>query len=153
MHIDFAPLYRSSVGFDRLANLIENASNSTNQNGYPPYNIELLDENNYRITMAVAGFSDADMYSIDVEYWTRLLAEGKRYYIAEVLSSFRVWPNSASVRLFGSQSRSMHTFFQRLEKQFPEAISPADVRIGAMKSALLELARGGFYTWMKLKNK
>ncbi|MEH6626912.1 MAG: Hsp20 family protein [Motiliproteus sp.] len=61
MHIDFAPLYRSSVGFDRLANLIENASNTNSQNGYPPYNIELLDENKYRITMAVAGFSDADM--------------------------------------------------------------------------------------------
>ena len=61
MHIDFSPLYRSSIGFDRLANLIENASNSSSQNGYPPYNIELLDENKYRITMAVAGFSDADL--------------------------------------------------------------------------------------------
>ncbi len=61
MHIDFAPLYRSSVGFDRLANQIENASNSNSQNGYPPYNIELMDENKYRITMAVAGFSDDDL--------------------------------------------------------------------------------------------
>lgn len=61
MHIDFAPLYRSTVGFDRLANQIENATNSTSQNGYPPYNIELLDENKYRITMAVAGFSDNDL--------------------------------------------------------------------------------------------
>ena len=101
----------------------------------------------------IAGFSDADMYSIDVEYWTRLLAEGKRYYIDEVLSSFRVWPDSASVRLFGSQSRSMRAFFKRLEKQFPEAIGPADVWVGGMKSALLEVARGGFYGWMKLKNK
>jgi glycosyltransferase involved in cell wall biosynthesis len=58
----------------------------------------------------IDGFSDADMYSIDVEYWSRLLAEGKRYYIDEVLSSFRVWPDSASVRLFGSQSRSMTKF-------------------------------------------
>jgi glycosyltransferase involved in cell wall biosynthesis len=101
----------------------------------------------------IDGFSDADMYSIDVEYWSRLLAKGKRYYIDEVLSSFRVWPDSASVRLFGSQSRSMRTFFQRMEKQFPEAIQPADVRIGLLKSILLELARGGFYCWMKLKNR
>jgi molecular chaperone IbpA len=60
MHIDFTPLYRSSIGFDRLANMIENAS-SGNQTGYPPYNIELLDENQYRITMAVAGFSEQEL--------------------------------------------------------------------------------------------
>ncbi len=101
----------------------------------------------------ITGFSDADMYSIDVEYWTRLLAEGKRYYIDEVLSSFRVWPDSASVRLFGSQSRSMRAFFLRMKNQFPEAIRPVDVRVGAAKSLLLEIARGGFYCWMKLKNR
>ncbi|WP_210397451.1 Hsp20 family protein [Motiliproteus sediminis] len=60
MHIDFAPLYRSSIGFDRLANLIENAS-ANSQGGYPPYNIELMDDNKYRITMAVAGFTKADL--------------------------------------------------------------------------------------------
>ena len=101
----------------------------------------------------LAGFSSDDMYSIDVEYWSRLLTEGKRYYIDEVLCSFRVWPDSASVRLFGSQSRSMKTFFQTLEKRHPDWISPADVRIGSTKSHLLELARGCFYLWMKLKNK
>jgi hypothetical protein len=47
----------------------------------------------------------------------------------------------------------MRAFFQRLEKNHPEAIRPADVRIGALKSQLLEIARGGFYCWMKLKNK
>ncbi len=61
MHIDFSPLYRSSIGFDRLADMIENASTGASQGGYPPYNIELLDENKYRITMAVAGFSEADL--------------------------------------------------------------------------------------------
>ncbi|MEN8141973.1 MAG: glycosyltransferase family 2 protein [Thermodesulfobacteriota bacterium] len=100
----------------------------------------------------IAGFSDADMYSIDVEYWSRLLAEGKRYYIDEVLCSFRVWPDSASVQLFGSQSRSMRAFFDRLKKQFPEIIRPTDVRIGALKSLLMEIARGGFYLTMRLKN-
>ena len=101
----------------------------------------------------IEGFSDADMYSIDVEYWSRLLAEGKRYYIDEVLSSFRVWPESASVKLFGSQSQSMRAFYQQLSKRFPEAITPTDLRIGAAKSALLELARGAFYGILKLKNK
>ncbi len=107
-----------------------------------------------RATMKrIGGFSDADMYSIDVEFWSRLLGEGKRYYIDKFLTSFRVWPDSASVRLFGSQSRSMRAFFQRLAKRYPDAIRPADVRVGSLKSVFLEVARGGFYFLMKLKNK
>ena len=57
-NIDFSPLYRHAIGFDRLFNLVENSANKPSQTGYPPYNIEQKDENNYRITMAVAGFSE-----------------------------------------------------------------------------------------------
>ena len=53
--IDFSPLYRSVVGFDRLANLLETATADA-ASGYPPYNIERTDENAYRIDIAVAGF-------------------------------------------------------------------------------------------------
>jgi molecular chaperone IbpA len=53
--IDFSPLYRSVVGFDRLAQLLETASADT-ATGYPPYNIERTDENAYKIEIAVAGF-------------------------------------------------------------------------------------------------
>lgn len=61
-HVDFTPLYRSTVGFDRLFNMLDTmAQPDTNQNTYPPYNIELLDENSYRITMAVAGFAESDI--------------------------------------------------------------------------------------------
>jgi len=49
----------------------------------------------------IGRFSDEDMYSIDIDYWSRLLNEGKRYYIDQTLCSFRIWPDSASVRLFG----------------------------------------------------
>lgn len=101
----------------------------------------------------IGGFSNEDMYSIDVDYWSRLLAEGKRYYINEVLSSFRIWPDSASVKLFGSQSKSMRAFFKRLKKRYPDAIRSSDLWIGSMKSQLLEIARGGFYGWMKIKNR
>ena len=101
----------------------------------------------------IGGFSCTDMYSIDIDYWSRLLAEGNRYSIDEVLCSFRVWPDSASVRLFGSQARSMRKFFQGLKQKHPNAIRPGDVRIGSLKSLFLELARGGFYFVMKLKNK
>ena len=62
MRFDYSPFYRSTVGFDRLLNLIDSASDQ----GYPPYNIERSDENNYRVTVAVAGFAEKDL-SVDVK--------------------------------------------------------------------------------------
>lgn len=60
--IDFSPLFRSTVGFDHMQRMMDQATRAdAQQNGYPPYNIEALGENAYRITMAVAGFSDADL--------------------------------------------------------------------------------------------
>ncbi|WP_208380108.1 Hsp20 family protein [Psychromonas algarum] len=65
--IDLTPLYRNSVGFDRLASLIDNAfSSDTKTSTYPPYNIEVLGENEYTISLAVAGFSQ-DELDIQVE--------------------------------------------------------------------------------------
>ncbi|HQP20994.1 MAG TPA: Hsp20 family protein, partial [Phenylobacterium sp.] len=63
--IDFSPLYRSVVGFDRLAQLLETASADAST-GYPPYNIERTDENAYKIEIAVAGFR-ADELNIEVK--------------------------------------------------------------------------------------
>ncbi len=60
---DLTPLYRSTVGFDRIFDLLDNVG-KTETAGYPPYNIERLDENDYRITLAVAGFGEDD---IDIE--------------------------------------------------------------------------------------
>ena len=57
MRIDYSPFFRSTVGFDRLIGLLESAS----EQGYPPYNIERSDENNYRVTLAVAGFYREDL--------------------------------------------------------------------------------------------
>ncbi|MEH6531110.1 MAG: small heat shock chaperone IbpA [Photobacterium frigidiphilum] len=59
-NVDFTPLYRSAIGFDRLFNQMEkNVSNANT--GYPPYNIEQQDDNHYRITMAVAGFAEEQL--------------------------------------------------------------------------------------------
>ncbi|MEP2704366.1 MAG: Hsp20 family protein [Roseibium sp.] len=58
-HLDFSPLYRSTVGFDRLFSMLDTAGSETPS--YPPYNIERTGENAYRITMAVAGFTDAEL--------------------------------------------------------------------------------------------
>lgn len=74
---DFSPLYRSTVGFDHLANLLDAVSRTDQkQGGYPPYNIELLGENQYRITMAVAGFVQ-DELTIESENQT-LSITGKK---------------------------------------------------------------------------
>lgn len=64
-HFDLTPLYRSTVGFDRLAQLMDSFGGSEDA-PYPPYNIERLAENQYRITMAVAGFRQ-DEIKIDVK--------------------------------------------------------------------------------------
>ena len=58
--IDFSPLYRSVVGFDRLASLLETATVDAAA-GYPPYNIERTDENAYRVEIAVAGFRPEEL--------------------------------------------------------------------------------------------
>ena len=64
---DFAPLYRAPVGFDRLADMMDRVlSTDVGQQTYPPYNIEKTDENAYRISIAVAGFS-ADELSVEVK--------------------------------------------------------------------------------------
>ncbi|NVK01839.1 MAG: Hsp20 family protein [Oceanospirillaceae bacterium] len=60
-NFDLSPLYRSAIGFDRLANMLDAASRNEQQPSYPPYNIELTGENAYRISMAVAGFSQEEL--------------------------------------------------------------------------------------------
>ncbi|GHD52320.1 heat-shock protein Hsp20 [Thalassobaculum fulvum] len=62
--VDFTPVFRSTVGFDRMARLLDHAMRATeaaNAPTFPPYNIEKLGEDDYRITMAVAGFGEGDL--------------------------------------------------------------------------------------------
>ena len=58
---DLAPLYRSAIGFDRLAHLLNETQRGDSQPSYPPYNIELVSEDNYRIVMALAGFDRSEI--------------------------------------------------------------------------------------------
>ena len=60
-HFDLSPLYRSTVGFDRLFSLLDQAGSTDSAPSYPPYNIERTAENAYRITIAVAGFGEGDL--------------------------------------------------------------------------------------------
>lgn len=74
--IDLSPLYRSFIGSDHLASMIDAASRQEKQTTYPPYNIELLDEDKYRITMAVAGFAKEDV-TIEVQENTLQISGNK----------------------------------------------------------------------------
>ncbi len=58
---DFAPLFRTAIGFDRLARLMDTAASAPEASSYPPYNIEKTGENTYRLTMAVAGFRPEEL--------------------------------------------------------------------------------------------
>ena len=60
-NFDLTPLYRSTVGFDRLANILDNVTRTDGGSSYPPYNIEKTGDDAYRITIAVAGFSDDEL--------------------------------------------------------------------------------------------
>lgn len=75
-HFDLSPLYRSTIGFDRLFNLLDQATAVESSPSYPPYNIERTGENAYRITVAVAGFSEKDL-SIESKESTLTIRGGK----------------------------------------------------------------------------
>lgn len=61
-NFDLTPLYRSAIGFDRMASLLDSVNRSEQtQQTYPPYNIEVTGDDNYRITMAISGFNEADL--------------------------------------------------------------------------------------------
>ena len=74
---DFAPLFRSGVGFDRVFDLLENATRVQALDNWPPYNIERTGEDGYRITMAVAGFSPNEIELVQQE--NTLLVTGQKH--------------------------------------------------------------------------
>ena len=75
-HIEFAPFYRSAIGFDRLFNMLDQATGFDNESSYPPYNIERTGENAYRITLAVAGFTPEEL-KLEVKEQTLTIAGEK----------------------------------------------------------------------------
>lgn|ERR1700680_3216318 len=75
-NFDLTPLFRSTIGFDRLANMLDSVSQFDGNQNYPPYNIERTDEYHYRISLAVAGFAEKDL-TVDVKE-NVLSVQGKR---------------------------------------------------------------------------
>jgi molecular chaperone IbpA len=140
---DFTPLYRSTVGFDRVFNLLDGLTNGEAQ-PYPPYNIERTGENAYRVTIAVAGFSADDL---DVQARENVLTiTGRRNEEAE--------QNGREVLYRGIAGRAFERRFQLadhvqvngaslehgllhidLVRELPEAMKPRKIAIGTAKGA------------------
>ena len=139
---DFAPLYRSTIGFDRLFNLLDSASGSGEDVGYPPYNIERLGENRYRITMAVAGFGRDDI-KIESKDTTLLVrgekkpeTEGREFLHRGIAQrSFeRRFQLADFVEVTGADLRDglLHV---ELQRNLPERMKPRSIPIGVSSAA------------------
>lgn len=132
--IDFTPLYRSAIGFDRLANLIESAASNGNA-GYPPYNIEQLGDNDYRISMAVAGFTQEEL---ELSFQENLLtvkgnkqADTGRNYLYQGIAERgfeRRFQLADYVRVKGADLKNGLLHID-LAREVPEAMKPRKIEI------------------------
>lgn len=139
--IDLTPLYRSSVGFDRMARLLDSAMRADASPGYPPYNIEVVEENRYRITIAVAGFSQ-DELDLEVEGGVLTVKAGKkgddanRQYLHKGIA-FRGFERKFNladhVEVRGADLNNGLLDIE-LVKVVPEQMKPRRINIGGLKA-------------------
>jgi molecular chaperone IbpA len=136
---DFSPMYRTVVGFDRLASLIDTASRLDGAQGYPPYNIEqsVEDENAYAIELAVAGFSEADL-DLEVKEGQLLVigkkegVEDSRKFLHRGIAErgfIRRFQLADHVLVTGAELRNGLLRIE-LKRELPEAMKPRKISIG-----------------------
>ena len=137
--LDFTPLYRASVGFDHMAALMDRlASNQTTQSSYPPYNIEKTDAETYRISLAVAGFSDQDL-NVDVKENTLSItaqkpqteAEGRYLHRGIATRSFERHFHLADHIHVNGASHTDGMLHIELKHEIPEALKPRRIEISS----------------------
>jgi molecular chaperone IbpA len=137
-HAEFAPFYRSAIGFDRLFSLLDQATGFDNDSGYPPYNIERTGENAYRISLAVAGFTPEEL-KIEVKEQTLSVsgdktaeAEDKTYLHRGIAARAfeRRYQLADHVDVTGAKFENglLHVLLVRI---FPVRMKPGLLRIGA----------------------
>ena len=132
--IDFSPLYRSVVGFDRLAALLDAAS-ADSASGYPPYNIERTDENLYRIEIAVAGFKPEDL---NIEVKENLLTVQGRKVANDEDQGRRYLHRGLAERNFERRfSLADGLLTVSLKRELPEQLKPRRIEISTAPSASL----------------
>ena len=138
---DFSPLYRATVGFDQIADMFDRVLTSDIQtSSYPPYNIEKIDEDAYRISLAVAGFSEADL-NVEVKENSLVISaskseEEKKSYLHRGIAtrSFdRRFQLADHVHVTGAnQSNGM--LHIELKREVPEALKPRKIHISGSSS-------------------
>jgi len=145
---DLAPLYRSTVGFDRLFSLLDQVSGlDATTSSYPPYNIERTDENTYRISVAVAGFTENDL-SIEVKENTLTIRGEKHVKDSEKTSEVlyqgiaarafeRRFQLADHVQVTGAslQNGLLHL---DLKREIPEAMKPRQIPIGTGSAKVID---------------
>ncbi len=119
--VDFSPLYRSVVGFDRLATLLEAAAQAEGPTGYPPYNIETVGDNAYRIEIAVAGFKTEEL---DIQIKENLLTVTGRKAAND------------EGRRFLHRGLAERNFERRFQLADYVVVTEADLKDGLLSSAL-----------------
>ncbi|EBA13237.1 Hsp20 family protein [Roseobacter sp. CCS2] len=136
---DLTPLYRATVGFDQVADLMDRAlANDVGQNSYPPYNIEKTDDDAWRISIAVAGFSDDDL-AIEVKDRSlqvtgrKAADETERNYLHRGIATRafeRRFHLADHVRVTGAahENGMLHIDLMR---EVPEALKPRRIEISA----------------------
>jgi len=150
-NLDFAPLYRSAIGFDRMASLLDSLSRSEqNQPSYPPYNIELTGEDKYRITMAVAGFDRSEL-NIEVNQGNLTVSANKqdepedRKYLHQGIAArnferrFQL-ADHVEVKAATFENGLLHI---DLKREIPEAMKPRTIAIDSADANALESQKQG----------
>ena len=133
---DLSPLYRATVGFDQIADMFDRVLTSDNQtSSYPPYNIEKMDNDAYRISVAVAGFSDADL-NVEVRENSLIISakkseEEKKTYLHRSIAnrSFeRRFELADHVHVTGA-NHSDGMLHIELKREIPESLKPRKIQI------------------------
>ena len=141
--LDFAPLYRSTVGFDRLFSMLDQATQAETSATWPPYDIERVEDDAYRITMAVAGFApdEIDLTQHDTSLLVtgqRKSSEGERQLLHRGIAarSFRQTFNLADhLKVVGANLEN-GLLTVNLKREVPEALKPRRIPIGGTQSAV-----------------
>lgn len=144
-NLDLSPLYRTMVGFDRLATMIDTANRLDGAQGYPPYNIERTSENGFAIEVAVAGFSEDDL---DIELKEGVLTVagkkstpedgGERDFIHRGIAErgfIRRFQLADHVKVRGADLE-LGLLKISLERELPEAMKPRKIAIGSSSETL-----------------
>ncbi|MGX6646438.1 Hsp20 family protein [Maricaulaceae bacterium MS644] len=148
--VDFTPLYRTIVGFDRLADMIDTAAKQEPAAGYPPYNIEQVSEHEYRIELAVAGFAEDDL---DLQVQENILTVAGKRQAGDEAEQRNFLHRGIAERSFERRFHLADNVHVRdaelangmlsiqLEREIPEAKKPRQIAVNGKSGAKLISAK------------